>query len=197
MRLALFTEVFLPKVDGMVQVVCLLLDHLAEQGIETLIITPRYGDITSYRGFRVINLPSVPFPLYPEARMALPTPSMWREFHAFQPDIVHFVHPFISGVPSLAWVKRHKYPTLISFHLDYARLSKHYHLGLLKGFGISQLVGSLILRITALHHQSIFRARCSHWVSRESAGGNGEWIHRSFILTTEATPCATDSAMGK
>ena len=36
MRVALFTETFLPKIDGIVTVTCLLLDHLTKRGIETV-----------------------------------------------------------------------------------------------------------------------------------------------------------------
>ena len=33
MRVVIFTETFLPKLDGIVSVVCLLLDHLVEHGV--------------------------------------------------------------------------------------------------------------------------------------------------------------------
>jgi len=36
-----FTETLLPKIDGIVTVTCLLLDHLEQRGIETVIVTPR------------------------------------------------------------------------------------------------------------------------------------------------------------
>ena len=44
MRVAIISETFLPKVDGIVKVACLLLDHLSQRGIEALVIAPRYGD---------------------------------------------------------------------------------------------------------------------------------------------------------
>ena len=47
MRVAIITETFLPKVDGIVKVTCLLLDHLSKSGIEALVIAPRYGERSS------------------------------------------------------------------------------------------------------------------------------------------------------
>ena len=48
MRVAIITETFLPKVDGIVKVTCLLLDHLSKRGIEALVIAPRYGEDRRY-----------------------------------------------------------------------------------------------------------------------------------------------------
>ena len=57
MRVALFTENFLPKVDGIVTVLCLLLDHLATRGIQTVIVTSDRG-IEHYHATRVIGVPA-------------------------------------------------------------------------------------------------------------------------------------------
>lgn len=44
MRVMLFTETFLPKRDGIVTVICLLLDHLTKRGIHTAILAPYVAD---------------------------------------------------------------------------------------------------------------------------------------------------------
>jgi len=44
MRVAIISETFLPKVDGIVKVTCLLLDHLSKRGVNALVIAPRYGE---------------------------------------------------------------------------------------------------------------------------------------------------------
>jgi len=131
MRVALFTETFLPKIDGIVTVVCLLLDRLAERGIESAIVAPERG-IDRYRETRVIGVPNVPFPLYPEVRVGPPTLSTYHALKAFQPDIAHFIHPVLIGVPGILMAKRLGIPTLASFHLDIARMAHHYHLGFIE-----------------------------------------------------------------
>ena len=65
MRVAFFTETFLPKIDGIVTVICLLLDHLEKRGIETVIVAPKMG-VARYRSTPIIGVPGLRFPLYPE-----------------------------------------------------------------------------------------------------------------------------------
>lgn len=132
MRVAVFTETFLPKLDGIVRVVCHLLDHLNERGIETIIVAPRLGDIEQYKQTRVVGVSGVPLPLYPELRVGPPTISTYRELKAFQPDVAHFIHPVVIGVPGMVMAKRLGVPTLASFHLDLARMADHHHIGFIR-----------------------------------------------------------------
>ena len=132
MRVALFTETFLPKVDGIVTVTCLLLDHLAERGIESVIVAPKLGDVEQYANTRVISVSGVTFPMYPELKVGPPTLSTYSQLKAFQPDIAHFIHPVLIGGVGMLMAKRMGLPTLTSFHLDLARMADHFRLGLLK-----------------------------------------------------------------
>jgi len=131
MRVAIITETFLPKVDGIVKVTCLLLDHLARRGIEALVIAPRYGEGQRYKDAPVRSLPSMPMPLYPEARIGFATFSLYRDLAAFQPDVAHLFHPVATGIPTMAMLKWMEVPTVTSFHLDYARLAPQFRLGAL------------------------------------------------------------------
>lgn len=132
MRVALFTETFLPKVDGIVTVVCLLLDHLAERGIESVIVAPKLGEVDSYADTRVIGVSGVTLPIYPELKVGPPTLSTYNQLKDFQPDVAHFIHPVMIGIPGMLMAKRMGIPTLASFHLDLARMAQHYRLGLLE-----------------------------------------------------------------
>jgi glycosyltransferase involved in cell wall biosynthesis len=132
MRVALFTETFLPKVDGIVTVVCLLLDHLAQRGVESVIVAPKLGDVKQYNQTRVIGVPGVTLPLYPELKVGPPTLSTYRQLKAFKPDITHFIHPALIGVGGLLMAKKMGVPTLASFHLDLARIAHHFHLGFME-----------------------------------------------------------------
>lgn len=130
MRVALFTETFLPKVDGIVTVVCLLLDHLAKRGVESVIVAPKLGNVDRYADTRVIGVSGVTLPLYPELKVGPPTLSTYNQLKAFKPDITHFIHPVVIGTAGLLMAKRMGIPTLASFHLDLARMAHHFHLGL-------------------------------------------------------------------
>ena len=128
MRVALFTETFLPKIDGIVTVVCLLLDHLTKRGIETTIVAPRMG-CERYNETPVIGVSGMRFPLYPELRIGPPMPSTYQQVKAFQPDIAHFIHPILIGAPGMLMASRLGIPKVASFHLDVARIAHHYHVG--------------------------------------------------------------------
>ncbi|MCY4466950.1 MAG: glycosyltransferase family 1 protein [Chloroflexi bacterium] len=129
MRVALVSETFLPKVDGIVKVACLLLDHLSARGIEAMVIAPRYGENLRYNHASVRSLPSIAVPLYPEARLGFVTSGLFRDIAAFQPDIAHLFHPVMTGIPTMAMLKWLGVQTVASFHLDYARLASQFQLG--------------------------------------------------------------------
>ncbi len=131
MRVALFTETFLPKIDGIVTVVCLLLDHLTKRGIETVIVAPKMG-IEAYKETPVIGVPGVPLPLYPELRVGPPTWKTYQCVKRFKPDVAHYIHPVLIGVPGMMMARRMQIPTVASFHLDLARLVHHFKLGFLE-----------------------------------------------------------------
>jgi glycosyltransferase involved in cell wall biosynthesis len=133
MRVALFTETFLPKVDGIVTVLVLLMDHLIKRGVEFVVVAPKIGeDVTEYRGNPVINVPSVPLPFYPELKFGPPTINTYREVKRFNPDIAHFIHPTLVGTGGILMSKRLNIPTLASFHLDLANFMRHMGVGFLE-----------------------------------------------------------------
>ncbi|MEL6309887.1 MAG: glycosyltransferase family 1 protein [Chloroflexota bacterium] len=133
MRVAVFSETFLPKVDGIVRVVCLLVDHLLENDHEVVIFAPNLAvdsePVTEYKGCKVVTLEGIPLPWYPELRFTGPSLTVYRELQDFDPDVAHFFHPVTVGIPGLAMAKSLNIPSLVSFHLDYARLARHMNYG--------------------------------------------------------------------
>jgi glycosyltransferase involved in cell wall biosynthesis len=134
MRVAVFTETFLPKTDGIVRVVCLLLDHLKMRGLEPIVVSPRIGDITEYNGIPVLTVPAMSVPWYPELKAGPPTPYTYRDLVAFKPDVAHFIHPVMVGIPGMMMAKMMGIPTVASFHIDIARMADHFGLGFVRGF---------------------------------------------------------------
>ncbi|SOC56007.1 glycosyltransferase [Ornithinimicrobium cerasi] len=118
MRIALFTEVFLPKVDGVVTRVTRTLDQLGELGHTALVFAP--GDPpASYGPHRVVRVRSVSFrPWYPEIMVGLPTPRIAREMQDFRPDVVHAVNPVWLAAYGVLSARRRNLPLLASFHTD-------------------------------------------------------------------------------
>jgi glycosyltransferase involved in cell wall biosynthesis len=128
MRVAIFTDNFLPKIDGIVTMICLLVDHLERRGHETLIVAPDMG-VTHYRNTPIIGAPGFPMPLYPQLKFGFPVPRTFFRLRAFQPDVAHLFHPALVGGFGLLMTQPFGIPRVASFHLDYGRLVHHFGLG--------------------------------------------------------------------
>lgn len=133
MKVAVFTETFLPKIDGIVTVVCLLLDHLDKRGVDFVVVAPDLGT-KEYRGRPVISVPGITLPLYPELRVGPPTVNTYRAVRDFNPDVMHFIHPLLVGTGGIMMAKWLKKPMLASFHLDMAQMANHFGLPFLNPF---------------------------------------------------------------
>jgi phosphatidylinositol alpha 1,6-mannosyltransferase len=132
-RVALFTETFLPRVDGIVNTLCWTLRGLVEAGCEPLVVAPR-GNTALLPGVQVIGATSMPFPLYPEVRLALMGPGIGQQLDRFQPDVIHLVGPVVNGVGGLLYAQRRGIPVLASFHTNLARYTHHYSIGWLEAW---------------------------------------------------------------
>ncbi|MBU8577494.1 glycosyltransferase family 1 protein [Brevibacterium luteolum] len=118
MRIALFTEVFLPKIDGVVTRLMGTLDHLVDMGHEVVVFAPGHPP-ARYAGFRVVPVRSVSFkPWYPELRVGLPTSNIAKTMERFHPHIVHAVNPIWLAAYGTMSSKRRDLPMLASFHTN-------------------------------------------------------------------------------
>lgn len=132
MRIALFTETFLPKIDGIVTRLCHTVEHLQRSGDQVLIFSPD-GGLTEYKGAKIYGVPGFPLPLYPELKLALPKPEIGKALEKFRPDIVHVVNPAILGLGGLFYAKTLKIPLVASYHTHLPQYLQHYGLGMLEG----------------------------------------------------------------
>lgn len=132
MRIALVTETFLPKVDGIVTRLRHTINHLQQGGDQVLVIAPD-GGVTEYKGAKVYGVSGMPLPLYPELKLALPRPSIGEELEAFQPDLIHIVNPAVLGLAGLYYAKMMKLPLIASYHTHLPQYLQHYGMGALEG----------------------------------------------------------------
>ena len=135
MRIALFTETFLPHTDGIVTRLTHTVEELVRAGDEVLLVAPAAPGLpTEYGGARVIGVPSVRSPVYRSLRLGLPFPveTTRAELRAFAPDIIHAVNPFTTGLGALYYAKRESVPLVASYHTNVATYARRYHLGALE-----------------------------------------------------------------
>jgi glycosyltransferase involved in cell wall biosynthesis len=132
MRIALFTETFLPKVEGIVARLVRTLEHLHALGHEALVFAP-HAPPASFAGHRVVPVPAFSFrPWYPELFLGLPRPRLGRELDAFAPDVVHVVNPVVLGLWGTMVARQRDLPLLASYHVDLAQYAVHMRLGFLE-----------------------------------------------------------------
>lgn len=118
MRIALFTEVFLPKIDGIVTRLMRTLEQLDALGHEVIVFAPG-KPVAEYQGFRVVPVNSVPFwPVYPELPFGLPTAGIAWALEEFRPDVVHAINPVVVAGYGVLAAKRRGIPLVASFHTD-------------------------------------------------------------------------------
>lgn len=132
MRIALFTETFLPKVDGIVTRLRHTVEHLQRFGDQVLVFSPD-GGLTEYKGAKIHGVPGVPLPLYPELKLAFPRPSIGEALERFRPDLIHIVNPAVLGLAGLYYSKTLKIPLVASYHTHLPKYLEHYGLGMLEG----------------------------------------------------------------
>jgi len=65
MRVAIITENFLPKLDGVTRTLARLLEHLQTTGHQALLLGPESG-MEEYAGAQVVGTAGLPLPFYPE-----------------------------------------------------------------------------------------------------------------------------------
>jgi glycosyltransferase involved in cell wall biosynthesis len=125
MRVAIFTETFLPKIDGVVTILCQALERLHDTGHQALVIGP--PDMpASYAGARCVPTGGPRFWLYPELRINLPRPRIVRELRAFKPDLVHVVNPAFLGPTGIALARILRLPLVASSHMDIPSYTRNY-----------------------------------------------------------------------
>lgn len=132
MRVAMFTEVFLPKVDGITNRLRHTIDCLLSEGHELLLFAPDTA-VPEYAGARIVRVPALPFPPYPGVRAALPDPRVLLELLAFRPHVVHAVGPACLGVWGILCARALRLPTVASYHTDFPRYLPGYRLEWARG----------------------------------------------------------------
>lgn len=132
MRIAIFTETFLPKIDGIVTRLKYTVEYLVKLGNQVLVFSPD-GGLTEYCGAQIYGVSAFDFPLYPELKLALPRPSIGHALEQFKPDLIHVVNPAILGMAGIYYAKKMNYPLMASYHTHLPQYLQHYGLGFLEG----------------------------------------------------------------
>jgi phosphatidylinositol alpha 1,6-mannosyltransferase len=129
MRVLVFTESFLPTVNGVTNSVCKVLEHLALRGHQARVVVPACGAPATYAGFEVEEILSLPYRQFP---VGLPGLHVQRIMEQFAPDVIHVASPFLLGAEAIAAGKRLGIPTVAIFQTDVAGYARRNRLAALE-----------------------------------------------------------------
>lgn len=150
MRIAYFTDTYLPQINGVSNTLAKLGDYLSDRNIEHMFFAPYYTEkMISPTNSPIARFKSINLPFYPECRLSLPQyANLCRIADKFKPEIIQLTDPFGIGLAGLRYARDRGIPIVSSFHTNFDVYLKYYNLeyleeiiwGFLKWFhGFSKL----------------------------------------------------------
>jgi len=119
MRIAFFTNCYKPLVNGVVTSISSLKEAYERKGHDVYIFAPRVEDYVDQEKnvfrYRSVNLTS-------KVKYPLPIPLSFKVkkiITEFNPDIVHFHHPFLLSSPAIMYGKKLGIPKILTLHTQY------------------------------------------------------------------------------
>ena len=125
MRIALFTNNYLPFCGGVTISVETLRDGLERRGHAVWVMAPRFRGAPD-GGPRVLRYPSIPATTYPEFPLAIPyAPAVTARVRALDVEIFHAHHPFLLGPMAGRLARQAARPLVFTYHTRYEKYA-HY-----------------------------------------------------------------------
>lgn len=130
MRVAVVAETFLPAVNGVVDSVLRLVDHLAVRGHDPVVVAPSGSGYESRCGawIDVATVPSVRVTGYRELSVARPAGDLTEILGALAPDVVHLASPAVLGLAAARAARSLGLPSVAVFQPDLAAYAERYRL---------------------------------------------------------------------
>jgi 1,2-diacylglycerol 3-alpha-glucosyltransferase len=141
-RIALFTNNYLPFCGGVTISVETLRQGLEAVGHEAWVFGPRLAGAQDPSS-RIVRYPSIPATTYPEFALAVPySRRIARKFTGLHFDVVHAHHPFLLGPAARRLARRTGRPLVFTYHTRYEKYAHYVPLP-------SGLVESAAIRLSA------------------------------------------------
>lgn len=132
MRIAYFSEVFLPKIDGVVNTLLRLFEYLEQNDHESMLFVP-HSSIPSSSSTQIITYRSFPLVLYPNVYGSFPSTNKTITYlNDFEPDLVHLINPVHFDLAGLKAAKELGIPVVASYQTDFPGYAKTLGLGVLE-----------------------------------------------------------------
>lgn len=131
MRIAIFTDSYMPQINGVSKTLSKFSEYLDKRGIEYLILAPSFGK--SDDETNVIRSRSVSVFLYPQLRLSTPNyRKLYKSIDNFKPDLIHLMTEFNMGLCGHRYAKKRNVKVVSSFETDIPQYFKYYKAGFLE-----------------------------------------------------------------
>jgi glycosyltransferase involved in cell wall biosynthesis len=180
MRIAMFTNTYLPHVGGVARSVKTAADACRERGHEVRIIAPVFEGAEPSP--EVLRVPAIQNFNGSDFSVRLPLPLMVRDFIiAFDPDLIHSHHPFLLGDTALREAWKQQIPVLFTHHTLYERYTHYVPLD------------SPALKRVAIQLATEYCNRCNHVIAPSESIAN-LLREREVTVPIEVIPTGIDTA---
>lgn len=133
MRTAVFTDTFLPQVNGVTNTLKRMGDYLEKNHMEYMFAAPEQGETGSVP-YNVETFFSAPFVLYPECRFTVPNMfRLSRKLETFKPDMIFLMTEAAVGLSGLLYAKQHGIPVVSNYSTNFTTILDSYNLSLFTG----------------------------------------------------------------
>jgi len=154
-RVAIFTEAFLPKVDGVSRTALLTIKYLESTARELIVFAPAPAP-PQISKTPIYAIPSLWLPFYAETRVAPPWPFILPRLRAFQPDVIHLFSPFCLGFMGMVAGELLNVPVIANYQTDLPAYAQSYGYG-----GFSAAVRDLLRYIHNGCHLTLVPSRAT------------------------------------
>lgn len=135
MRIAYFTDTYLPEVNGVTNTLKQLTLYLEQRNTEHIFFAPDYdgGGKSCAAGNRVRRFPGIRVSLSPNSCLAFPrAKTIFDLCDEFTPDLVHVTTEFGIGYRGMKYALSRRLPLVMSCHTDYCNYLSFFNLGSLE-----------------------------------------------------------------
>jgi len=132
MKIAIFTDTFLPQINGVTNTLSKMKEYMDQRNIEYMFMIP--GDISEKEELQnIVSFQSARFFLYPECRLTFPNyPEVSRQMDEFEPDLIHVATEFSLGMMGLKYARKNNIMVTASYHTDLPGYMDYYGFPFLK-----------------------------------------------------------------
>lgn len=126
MRIAMVSDVYFPRVNGVSTSIQTLRAALAAAGHTSVLIAPDYPGAVAEPD--IVRVPGWPVPRDPEDRLMHPR-ALAAALDALDPadfDLVHIHTPFLAHRAGVRWARRHGLPSVETYHTLFEEYFHHY-----------------------------------------------------------------------